>query len=423
MAIATGTALLAGGALAAGASVYGASKASKAGKYAADQTAAETREQTQLQREIFEQTRQDNATRLAVGDSSLMALAGGLGLPVSMTGRPAMASDPKTAFASTAAQPSMTGGADWSAYLAQNPDVAAWAQSGHGDPSIPIEQQSLEQRAAYHYQNSGQGEGRALPTVTMTGQEPTAPADPNAPPAGYADPTAPDGYSVGPRPDLGAGPAAYVAPARATFRDAPSLDLSLSSFRASPDYEFRVQQGNRMLDAQVSNTGGRFSGTRLKAAQTYGQNLADSEYTDWRNAQMQRYAMDLQQYNQDRGRADNIYESDRGFGYGQSRDARGDFTQDRARSDGLYADDRAYTTGRYDTRNSTLLNLAGFGAQAAGQNQSAAQSFAQNSGNLAMTAANARGQAAINSANAWNQGIGNLMTSGAYLAGQYFGGK
>lgn len=441
MALATSTALLIGGGLAAAGTAYGASKASKAGRYAADQTTQATREQTALNERIFNQTRADNEPFRQVGVSAAQALASGFGLPVTMTGggapaAPAYPDQPSMTqpssfgggktpggFAGTSPmEPApQQGGPDWNAYLAANPDVLQWAQSGHGDPNIPIEQQTLEQRAAYHFRNSGQAEGRQVPVIAP--QAPAAPTMTGGPAPGYNDPTAPGGYAVGSRPDPGPAPAGYVAPERATFGPAPSLDLSLGSFRTSPDFEFRVQQGNRMLDAQASRAGGRFSGSRLKAAQTFGQNLADAEYTDWRDAQTRQYAMALDQFNRDRSRGDLIYSEDRGFGYGMTRDARGDYETDRARSDGLYADDRGFAAGRYDQRNQTLLNLAGFGTGANASNTSAAQSFAQNNANLAMTGARARGDAAINSANAWNQGFGNLMTTGAYLAGSgMFGG-
>lgn len=49
---------------------------------------------------------------------------------------------------------------NWTAYLNRYPDVMAWAQSGHGDPSKPIDQQTLEDRARYHWYNTGMLEGR-----------------------------------------------------------------------------------------------------------------------------------------------------------------------------------------------------------------------------------------------------------------------
>lgn len=49
---------------------------------------------------------------------------------------------------------------NWTSYLNRYADVMAWAQSGHGDPTKPIDGQTLEDRAKYHYYNSGMTEGR-----------------------------------------------------------------------------------------------------------------------------------------------------------------------------------------------------------------------------------------------------------------------
>jgi hypothetical protein len=428
MAIGTTTALL--GAAAIGGSVLGASKAAKASKYAANQQAEAARESNELNRYIFDQTRADNETRRQVGDSALLALAGGFGLPATASPGAAMtlpasnyggygARDAMlgpSAKAATMTGPTFSappsGAPDYAAYGAQNADVSAeWQRivdTGNAgrfgnDPNAYY---------AWHYDNYGQGEGRPLPGVTPPPAAPVttlpAPADTGGAPAGYSDPTAPGGYMIGARPDPGPAPAAYAGPSRA----APSLDLSLDSFRASPDYEFQVREMEKGLGNLMSARGGIYSGQRMKAALDRSRSLADAEYEGWAGRQMSRYGLDLAQWN-----------TDRAFDYGQSRDARGDFVQDRGRSDGLYADDRAYTTGRYDTRNNTLLNLAGFGASASNANANAAQTFAQQTGANNMAAATARGDAAINGANAWNQGLGNLMTTGAYLWGSgAFGG-
>lgn len=49
---------------------------------------------------------------------------------------------------------------DWDSYLASNADVKAWAEAGNGDPSKNLATQSMQDRAAYHWYNSGRGEGR-----------------------------------------------------------------------------------------------------------------------------------------------------------------------------------------------------------------------------------------------------------------------
>lgn len=350
MAIATGTALLASAALGAAGSIYGASKGAKASEQAGQLEAQAAREANALNEKIYNQTRADNEWQRQLGISAGSALTSGFGLSSpSMTGS-------YSSGGSTAA-PS----ADWNSYLQANPDVLAWAQQGGGDPNGGPNQ-TLEQRAAYHYANSGQSEGRQ---VSMT--QPQA-AAPNAAPAGYSDPTATGGYT---------------SPARPTM--AP-LDISTAAFKESPGYQFSLAQGNKALGNITSANRSLMSGARLKAASDYNVGMADQEFGNWRD-------YTTNQYNNDRNYSEAVYQSDRGR-----------------------LDDR------YDTRNSQLLSMAGFGAQANSQNQSAAQSFANNSANLSMTGARAQGDAKVNAANAWSQGIGGIVNTGAYLAGQYMGG-
>lgn len=47
-----------------------------------------------------------------------------------------------------------------------------------------------------------------------------------------------------------------------------------------PGYQFQLEQGNQALDRQQAAKGGYFSGAALKAAQDYGQGLADTTYKD-----------------------------------------------------------------------------------------------------------------------------------------------
>lgn len=73
----------------------------------------------------------------------------------------------------------------------------------------------------------------------------------------------------------------------------PSLDANrmigqvlqgdYSGFYQSPDYQFRLEQGNRALENSAAARGGLLSGAQLKAAQGYGQDLASTEYGNWYN--------------------------------------------------------------------------------------------------------------------------------------------
>jgi hypothetical protein len=57
--------------------------------------------------------------------------------------------------------------------------------------------------------------------------------------------------------------------------------MTLDDFQASPDYQFRVNEGNNSLLSGASAGGMRLSGKTLKALQDYGQKMASNEYGNW----------------------------------------------------------------------------------------------------------------------------------------------
>lgn len=363
MAIATGTALLASAALGAAGSIYGASKGAKAAQQAGQLEYKAAQEANALNEKIYNQTRADNEWQRQLGMSAGSAISSGFGL-----------SSPMTGGSVNYAAPVATGGQpDYAAYLSANPDVAAAYQSeANRDAKSQANLRALgidspEEFAAYHYANNGQAEGRTLattPVVQPQAQQPTMTGQQS----GYVDPTATGGYTSPNRPTM-----------------AP-LDVSAAAFKESPGYQFSLTQGNKALGNITSANRGLMSGQRLKAASEYNVGMADQEFGNWRD-------YTTNQYNNDRNYGEAVYQSD------------------RSRLD-----------DRYDTRNGQLLTLAGFGQSANAANQNAAQSFANNSANLSMTGARAQGDAKVNAANAWGGAFNNIMTSGAYLAGQYGGG-
>lgn len=411
--------VLAAAAVTVGGTLLASNNQANAAESAANQqSAAAAAAQAENARE-FDTINANNAPARNLGNAAMSAVGAGFGLSgygaPTMTGAPRYASTPVPGaggvsmtgaspdYASTDYGPGMghNGGppigaedpAVWDAYLADphNADVLAWAQAGGGDPSIPIGQQSLEQRAAYQFHNTGQSEGRTLPAVSMTGPAASADGGYVAPP-GYSDPTAPSGYDPGTRPTVAA------APGRPSMT---ALNVGLDAYQRSPDYNFRLGEGNKALDHVASQMGGLMSGARLKAADRYNQDYATTDYNQWRD-------YTTNQYNNDRSQNNLTYSQDLG-----------QYDADRARSDGLFADDRSYDAGRYDTRNTQLLNLAGFGQNATNATNAAGQTFAQNQGALTMTAANAQAGGTIGAANAYSSGINNLATTGAYLGGRY----
>lgn len=60
---------------------------------------------------------------------------------------------------------------------------------------------------------------------------------------------------------------------------------SLEALQSDPGYQFRLSQGNQALSRNLAASGLGQSGAALKAAQEYGQGLADQTYNDYFNRQ------------------------------------------------------------------------------------------------------------------------------------------
>lgn len=52
-------------------------------------------------------------------------------------------------------------------------------------------------------------------------------------------------------------------------------------FKASPGYQFRLNQGIDAIDQSAASRGGLYSGRTLKALNDYGQGMASQEYGNW----------------------------------------------------------------------------------------------------------------------------------------------
>lgn len=64
---------------------------------------------------------------------------------------------------------------------------------------------------------------------------------------------------------------------------ADAQTAAMGQFTASPDYQFRLNEGNRQLAARNSALGLQDSGAAQKAAMQYAQGLASSEYGNYYN--------------------------------------------------------------------------------------------------------------------------------------------
>jgi hypothetical protein len=57
-------------------------------------------------------------------------------------------------------------------------------------------------------------------------------------------------------------------------------DFGMADFQADPGYAFRLSEGQKQLDRQAAIRGGQISGSALKAAGRYGQDMASQEFTN-----------------------------------------------------------------------------------------------------------------------------------------------
>lgn len=202
----------------AGASIASSSAASKAQQSAANSANQVTLAQLAQQQKQYDQDRADLAPYRSVGTGALYTLGNLLGIqPANDTS-------------------GSGGGADWNAYLQANPDVMA----GFNNLSAADRQRfaTPADYAQFHYQTYGQAEGRSLPTA----QGAYAAGTPNA--------------------DTGL----------------LNKKFTMDDFEADPGYQFRIDQGNRGLEASASATGGVLSGGTLKALARYNQDAASQEY-------------------------------------------------------------------------------------------------------------------------------------------------
>lgn len=286
-----------------------------------------------------------------------------------------------------AATPAATGGQpDWDAYLAANPDVAAWAAAGHGDPSLGPNQ-TPEQAAAYHYLNGGNAEGRAPPPMLPASTPAATPqADPNAPPPTWqGNPTDASGAPIYTRAATGA---------------APDVNDFFSNFQASPGYQWRLSEGQRNLNANSAARGLGQSGSAIKAGIDYGQNQASAEYGNWFNQQQTKFGDVNNQFNTANARTDANFNTDQNTGTN------------------LFINERNNAQSRYDTATGNLFQLAQMGQQAAGATGAAGQTYANNATNINGSQANAAASAAQQRAQANSQGFGALGAAAGNIFSQ-----
>lgn len=209
---------------------------------------------------------------------------------------------------------------NWDAYLADNPDVAQAAAASGGDPRAYAEQ---------HYGEFGRGENRALPMhpTQQFGYKPSAGA-PEGPgqgsPGTFGDATNP----------------AWTSPSW-TPPSPKGFEYGLDDYKASPGYQWQIDEATKAVLASAGATGARQSGAALKELQDRAQGIAALDFRGERDF------------------AHGRYRDERDFGYGRYRD-------DRDFGYGKYVDDRNYLTNRFDRGTEDLFRYTGIGRDAAG---------------------------------------------------------
>jgi hypothetical protein len=81
--------------------------------------------------------------------------------------------------------------------------------------------------------------------------------------------------------------AGYQAPQAAPQQGAPSGPTGLAAFQASPDYQFRLNEGQRGIGNSFAARGGAASGNALKALTEFNSGTASGEFNNWFQKRMQ----------------------------------------------------------------------------------------------------------------------------------------
>ncbi len=167
------------------------------------------------------------------------------------------------------------------------------------------------------------------------------------------------------------------------------VDYSLQAFEASPDYQFRLNEGLKSVQNSAAARGGLFSGNALRGITDYASGLASGEYNDFvgrqENKRGQEFTRRLGLLESDFKRQADVDQLGRSF-------ADGDFNR--------------------------LASLAGIGTTATAQLNNIGSNTAANIGNALTAAGNARASGIEGRANAFAQGANNI----GQIAGYFYGG-
>lgn len=208
-----------GAALAGAATIYGANKASKASKSAANAQGQGADKSAQVQRDMFNQARQDNEPFRQASLAALPEYMALLGLPTSSINQVGSA------------------GIDWT--------------TGDSAPSMNGALYGSDPRYKYAWDRA----------VAEHGSPYTAASD-----RGVIESRLQQLYNEQPAPAGAAGPGTSLSQADAFAR-----------FRSTPGYQFGLDEGSKALQTSASAAGGLFSGKAGKALTKFGTDYADQQ--------------------------------------------------------------------------------------------------------------------------------------------------
>lgn len=383
--IGTSAALLGSAVIGAGASAVISSNAAKS---AANTSQQATDQAIQLQRDALAQQQANTAVIRGAGDTATTALLDRLGL--SSKGSTSQSFDAK-------------------AYLAANPDVAAAVN----DPSSPFTGATAEERATDHYNRYGKDEVAAgkrgagdQPATTATETEAQRPDLVQTP--GYQAPTLTQtpGYQA---PDIG------------------SLDVSLDAYQKDPGYDWQQKEAARGTLAGAAATGSLRSGAAAKALQDRAQQIANTDYTNWRNYTTGQYNTDRSNANQNAQFGYNALVNNNQFADSAAIDASqygyNALTNQNNTTNSYnqqnFNTDRAYNADQQQQGTNNLFTLSGLGVSATNSNNNAIANTATNTSNALFSNAAAQGNSALAAAGQTN----NAINTGVNALSYYYGNK
>jgi hypothetical protein len=180
-------------------------------------------------------------------------------------------------------------------------------------------------------------------------------------------------------------------------------DYTIADFVKDPGYEFRLSEGQKLLERSKAGKGNFFSGATGKALTRYGQDYASGEFDKGFGRYQQGYQNRVGDFNSGYSR------------YLQGYQNRvGDYTGEYGR----YQDQRRNTMGDYQdrfnrfqvSRSNKLApfqSLYGSAQTSAGQVGNAAQNYGNQASQNITAAGNARAAGTVGQANAWTGAISN----------------